>query len=83
MTIPLEPPPPRTLHPVEVRAIRRALGWTQRQLADTLGVAVMTVARWEQGARGVTPLAATSLMLLAQQHGVTPTPRVARRRKAS
>lgn len=65
---------------IEVRALRRELRWTQRQLAAALGVTVGTVSRWEQGARSLTPLAATSLTLLAELHGVGPR---SSRRKAS
>jgi DNA-binding transcriptional regulator YiaG len=79
MTSPYDPP---TLTPAEVHTLRRRCGWTQRQLAAALGVTSNTVARWEQGTRAVTPLAATCLMLLAQRHGVAPRP-LARRRKAS
>jgi DNA-binding transcriptional regulator YiaG len=68
--------------PLEVLILRRRLGWTQRQVAAALNVTVGTVARWEQGARRVTPLAATSLTLLAKQHGVVPA-RPTSRRKAS
>jgi DNA-binding transcriptional regulator YiaG len=60
--------------------LRQRLGWTQRQLAAALNVTVTTVARWEQGARTVSPLAATSLTLLGKRHGVAPRPRS---RKAS
>jgi DNA-binding transcriptional regulator YiaG len=42
--------------PREVQTLRRQFGWTQLQLATALGVTVTTVARWEQGARRVTPL---------------------------
>jgi DNA-binding transcriptional regulator YiaG len=66
--------------PQDVKELRRRLGWTQRQLAAALNVTVTTVARWEQGARTVTPLATTSLTLLAQQHGAA---RHRRPRKAS
>lgn len=55
--------------PLEVKALRRRLGWTQRQLAAALGVTVTSVARWEQGTRTVSPLAVTSLMLLAPRPG--------------
>jgi DNA-binding transcriptional regulator YiaG len=47
-----------------------------------LGVAVTTVARWEQGTRDVTALAETSLTLLERLHGVAPT-RPTSHRKAS
>lgn len=32
-----------------LRALRRKLNWTQAQLADALGVAANTVARYERG----------------------------------
>jgi DNA-binding transcriptional regulator YiaG len=64
---------------LDVQTLRKRLGWTQRQLAAALNVTVTTVARWEQGARSVTPLAATSLGLLAKQHGAS---RPSRARKA-
>jgi len=67
--------------PQDVLALRRRLGWTQQQLAVALGVAVTTVARWEQGQRAVTPLAATSLGLLAKAHG--PIRKATRARKAA
>jgi transcriptional regulator with XRE-family HTH domain len=54
--------------PSNVKTLRRRLGWTQRQLAAALNVTVPTVARWEQGARSVTPLAATTLTLLDAEH---------------
>jgi len=65
----------------DVQTLRRRLGWTQRALAAALGVTVTTVARWEQGARAVTPLAATSLGLLAKAHG--PIRKATRARKAA
>lgn len=33
----------------EIKRVRRELGWTQAELADALGVAANTVARWERG----------------------------------
>src|SRR5262245_25714668 len=62
--------------PEDVQGLRRRLGWTQRALAAALNVTVTTVARWEQGARNVSPLATTSLGLLAKAHG--PHPKAAR-----
>ena len=69
------------MRPSEVKALRRRLDFTQRELAHALGVTSTTVARWEQGARAVSPLAATSLMLLLRHLG--PVYRPPRRRKAS
>lgn len=57
------------MSPDDVRALRTRLGLTQKALATELGVATMTVARWEQGVNTVSALARTSLTLLAQQHG--------------
>ena len=34
----------------ELRTRRQALGWTQKVLAERLGVPVNTLARWERGA---------------------------------
>ena len=41
------------LTPARLRARRRALGLSQRALAQMLGVSANTLARWEQGQRGV------------------------------
>ena len=40
----------------EIRKLRAAHGWTQRKLADILGVTVTTVSRWETGRSPVDPL---------------------------
>jgi transcriptional regulator with XRE-family HTH domain len=37
----------------ELRSIRRKLEWTQRQLAEALGVTSNTVARWERDERSI------------------------------
>jgi len=39
--------------PAALRAIRRRLGWTQVELAEALGVASNTVARYERGELGI------------------------------
>jgi transcriptional regulator with XRE-family HTH domain len=49
----------------EVRAIRRKMGLTQQELADRVGVARNTIARWEMGVMGVRESAARLLRLLA------------------
>lgn len=36
---------------IEIKAIRQAAGFTQRQLADLLGVKVLAIKRWEAGTR--------------------------------
>jgi len=37
--------------PDELKRLRKRLGLSQQQLANELGVHVMTVSRWETGAR--------------------------------
>jgi len=39
--------------PAELKRIREALGLTQEQLADEVGVHRVTVAKWEAGDRGI------------------------------
>jgi len=58
---------------LELRALRRQLRMTQREVAEALDVTVNTVARWEQGVHGVSRLAARALSLLAKEHGATTT----------
>jgi DNA-binding transcriptional regulator YiaG len=63
--------------PQELQTLRRRLGLTQAGLAGMLGVTPSTVARWEQGARKISGLAAYALTRLARERGPT------RSRKAS
>lgn len=35
----------------QIRAARRARGWTQAELAARIGVSLATVSRWERGSR--------------------------------
>jgi transcriptional regulator with XRE-family HTH domain len=66
----------------EVRRRRTALGWTQRRLADALGVTSTTVARWEQGIHLIPPPAARYLALLGATYGIRPARKRAARRDA-
>jgi transcriptional regulator with XRE-family HTH domain len=51
----------------EVRAIRIRLKLTQQELADKVGVARVTVARWELDLMGIRQSASRLLQLLAAQ----------------
>jgi DNA-binding transcriptional regulator YiaG len=57
--------PPRVLTADEVRAEREQRGLSQAEFADRLGVDVMTVSRWERGAR--TPPAMLEVALRAMR----------------
>ena len=46
---------------VEVRELRRSVGWGQVRLAAALGVDPSTVARWEQGRVEVSGLASLAV----------------------
>lgn len=50
----------------EVKRIRQALGLTQQQFADRLGVHKVTVAKWETDAQGIRGPAARLIALLGQ-----------------
>lgn len=50
----------------EVKRIRAQLGLTQAELAQKLGVARASVARWESGLMGIRETAARLLKLLAK-----------------
>ncbi len=58
--------------PDDVKRLRLERGMTQAELAAALGVTVTTVARWEQGARTVGPLATLALMHLEPPRGDGP-----------
>ena len=52
----------------ELLAVRRRLGWTQAQLAEAVGVAPNTVARWERGELSMREPAVRLVRLLAAQN---------------
>lgn len=62
--------PSAPLTATDARAIRLALGLTQRQLADRIGSDVMTISRWERGASPLTPIVQSLYRLLAREAGV-------------
>jgi DNA-binding XRE family transcriptional regulator len=45
--------------PVDIKAIRLRLGFTQEDLARTLGLALSTVSKWEQGVMPIPLIPAT------------------------
>jgi DNA-binding transcriptional regulator YiaG len=50
----------RVMHPLklsgdDLRALRRACGWSAKELAELLGVRAETVSRWETGAETIGP----------------------------
>ena len=50
----------------QVRRLRKQLGMTQQELADTLGTTQTSVARWEMGLHQISEPTARLLKLLAQ-----------------
>lgn len=54
-----------------VRALRRHMGMTQAELAQTLGVRQQTVSEWEKGVYAPTRASAKYLMLVAEQANFT------------
>jgi DNA-binding transcriptional regulator YiaG len=57
-----------TMTAKQVRAIRRRLGLTQAELARRVGVARVSVARWELGITGIRQSAAILLKRLDKEH---------------
>lgn len=52
---------------MELKAWRKKNGYSQSQLAQVLGVDVMTVSRWERGAREIPSFLHLALKYMAQQ----------------
>jgi DNA-binding transcriptional regulator YiaG len=58
---------------VEIRALRKKLGWTQMALAEAIGVTSNTVARWERGEMAISEPATRLLRkIAAEQQSRTP-----------
>src|SRR5262249_54928862 len=52
----------------ELRRIRERLGWTQRRMADELGVAENSVARWERDERNMRAPTERLIRRIAAEH---------------
>jgi len=52
----------------ELREIRKQLGWSQRQIAEAVGVTANSVARWERGEMAIAEPAARLLRMIAAQN---------------
>lgn len=57
---------------IEVVVLRHRIGYTQRRLADLLGVHPLTVSRWERGTLVPTPDATRLLVALEQALDIDP-----------
>jgi len=53
--------------PEEIKGIRQKFGISQNALARVLGVAVLTVQRWESGKTKPSPMAVKSLEVVARK----------------
>jgi DNA-binding transcriptional regulator YiaG len=53
--------------PVDIKAIRLDLGFTQEDLARKLGLALSTVSKWEQGVTSPSRLAREKLQTLRRK----------------
>lgn len=58
------PYPPPIVDGADVLAFRRALRWSQRELAIALGCDPSTVAQWEQGHREPPPMLGMALQAI-------------------
>ncbi len=55
--------------PLDIKAIRLKLGFTQEDLARTLGIALSTVSKWEQGLFSPSRLAREKIEKLLKKEG--------------
>jgi putative transcriptional regulator len=56
--------------PIDIKAIRLKLGFTQEDLARKLGLALSTVSKWEQGLFSPSRLAREKLEKLLKKRGM-------------
>lgn len=61
----------RAMTPDDLKTTRATLALTQQQLAETIGVTVSTIAKWEQGIHPIPPMAATLLRRLTPARRAT------------
>jgi len=52
------------MKPDEIKSIRESLGLTQREFAQKLGVAPLTISHWETGSRYPSSLAVKAILML-------------------
>jgi len=55
--------------PIDIKAIRLELGFTQEDLARKMGLALSTVSKWEQGITSPSRLAREKLKKLMKKGG--------------
>jgi len=55
---------------IDIKAFRLKLGFTQEDLARTLGLALSTVSKWEQGLTSPSRLANEKLQKLVKKGGI-------------
>ena len=60
---------PMKKEPIDVKAIRLELGFTQEDLARELGLTLSTVSKWEQGISSPSPLAREKIENLVKKGG--------------
>jgi len=58
-----------TVKPEELKKWRTANGFTQGELGEALGVALMTVSRWERATRAIPPFLHLALKAIPKKGG--------------
>ena len=56
--------------PIDIKAIRQELEFTQEDLARTMGLALSTVSKWEQGVSSPSRLAREKIEKLLKKEGL-------------